>query len=101
MRGCRQRRVPLTRVRRLLEAHAGALYGEKAVVARRAERTQAAAGRGIAMEGALASNVLSWLLRVGLQASVLVILVLLAQKLLRNRVSPAWRHALWLLVAAR
>jgi beta-lactamase regulating signal transducer with metallopeptidase domain/N-acetylneuraminic acid mutarotase len=55
------------------------------------------------MEGVLpiASNVLSWLLRVGLQASVLVVLVLLAQRLLRNRVSPAWRHALWLLVAAR
>lgn len=49
----------------------------------------------------IASNVLPWLLRLGLQASVLVILVLLAQRLLRNRVSPAWRHALWLLVAAR
>src|SRR5215203_1481445 len=55
------------------------------------------------MEGVLpiASNVLPWLLRVGLQASVLVVLVLFARRLLWNRVSPAWRHALWLLVAAR
>jgi hypothetical protein len=39
--------------------------------------------------------------RMSWQASILVLLVLLAQGLMRHRLSPAWRSALWLLVVAR
>ncbi len=39
--------------------------------------------------------------RTSLEASLLVALVLLAQKLFRSRLSPSWRHALWLLVLGR
>lgn len=42
-----------------------------------------------------------WALRNSLQASVLILLVLLAQWAFRKRLSPGWRHALWLLVLAR
>jgi len=42
-----------------------------------------------------------WVLTVSLQAALLAGLVLLAQVLLRGRLSPAWRHALWLLVLLR
>lgn len=44
---------------------------------------------------------LAWLGRVAWQASVLIVLVLLVQRAFRRRLSPAWRHALWLLVVAR
>ena len=39
--------------------------------------------------------------RSSLQAGVLVLVVLLAQWLLRKRLSPRWRCALWLLVVGR
>src|SRR5262245_39896017 len=42
-----------------------------------------------------------WLLQTTWQATVLVALVLLAQFLLRNRLSPAWRHGLWFLLLVR
>ncbi len=48
-----------------------------------------------------AAGGLQWLARTGLQASVLIALVFLVQWLLRGKVPPAWRHALWLLVAVR
>jgi RND family efflux transporter MFP subunit len=42
-----------------------------------------------------------WLLRSSLQASVLIVLILAAQWLLRRWLSARWRHALWLLVLLR
>jgi beta-lactamase regulating signal transducer with metallopeptidase domain/N-acetylneuraminic acid mutarotase len=55
------------------------------------------------MEGlpALALNSAHWLLRVSLQSAVLIVLVLLVQWAFRRWMSPACRHALWLLVVAR
>ncbi|MCL4181535.1 MAG: PD40 domain-containing protein [Verrucomicrobia bacterium] len=44
---------------------------------------------------------LGWLWRTTWQASVLVLLVLLAQWLFRARLTPGWRHALWWLVLIR
>jgi beta-lactamase regulating signal transducer with metallopeptidase domain/Tol biopolymer transport system component len=44
---------------------------------------------------------LGWLWRATWQASVLVLLVLLAQWLFRARLTPSWRHALWWLVLIR
>lgn len=46
-------------------------------------------------------SVLLTLWRASWQASVLVVLVLLVQGLMRHRLTPAWRSALWLLVVAR
>ena len=43
----------------------------------------------------------AWLVEASWQASVLVVLVLLLQVLLRSRLNPRWHHALWLLVVAR
>ena len=45
--------------------------------------------------------VVSTLWRASWQASILVLLVLLAQGLTGQRLGPAWRFALWLLVVAR
>jgi beta-lactamase regulating signal transducer with metallopeptidase domain len=45
--------------------------------------------------------VVSALWRASWQASILVLLVLLAQGLMRKRLSPAWCSALWLLVVVR
>ncbi|MGB2824040.1 MAG: M56 family metallopeptidase, partial [Phycisphaerae bacterium] len=42
-----------------------------------------------------------WLVRSSLQASVLIVLVLAAQRLLRRWLSARWRDALWLLVLVR
>jgi beta-lactamase regulating signal transducer with metallopeptidase domain len=42
-----------------------------------------------------------WLLQTTWQAAVIVVIILLAQFLLRNRLSPAWRHGLWFLLVAR
>lgn len=42
-----------------------------------------------------------WLLKSSGQAAVLVVLVLVAQWLLRHRLAPRWRHALWWLVVLR
>ncbi|MDB5289496.1 MAG: hypothetical protein JWL69_737 [Phycisphaerales bacterium] len=44
---------------------------------------------------------LAWVARASWQASVVAALVLLAQFLLRGRVSARWRYNLWLLVVAR
>ena len=49
----------------------------------------------------MAENGLSWLWRASWQASVLALLVLMVQGLLRSRLSPGWRFALWWLVLAR
>src|SRR2546423_9799162 len=48
-----------------------------------------------------ALNCLQWLVRIAWQASVLIAFVLVVQRVFRGRMSPAWRHALWLLVVAR
>ncbi len=48
-----------------------------------------------------AGSFLIWLWRASWQASVLIVLVLLAQWLLRQQLAPQWRHALWLLVVIR
>ena len=45
--------------------------------------------------------IFGWLLAASWQAAVLALLVLLVQTLLRNRLNPRWRYALWLLVLAR
>jgi len=48
-----------------------------------------------------AGSFLVWLGRASWQASVLILLVLLAQWLFRQQLAPRWRHALWLLVVLR
>ena len=35
------------------------------------------------------------ILRISLQASLLVLIIVGSQRLLRDRISPAWRHAFW------
>ena len=45
--------------------------------------------------------VLAWVLRTTWEASLIALLVLLAQWLLRGRVSARWRYNLWLLMVAR
>ena len=42
-----------------------------------------------------------WLLQTSWQAAVLAGLILVAQWLFRKRLSPAWRHGLWLLLMVR
>src|SRR5947209_1654752 len=42
-----------------------------------------------------------WLLRATWQASVLIIMVLLVQRLLRGWLNPRYRYGLWLLVVIR
>ncbi len=42
-----------------------------------------------------------WLLQTTWQAAVIAVIILFAQFLLRNRLSPAWRHGLWFLLVAR
>jgi beta-lactamase regulating signal transducer with metallopeptidase domain len=46
-------------------------------------------------------SIFGWLLTASWQASVLALLVLLLQAVLRGRLNPRWRHALWLLVLLR
>jgi beta-lactamase regulating signal transducer with metallopeptidase domain/uncharacterized GH25 family protein/peroxiredoxin len=48
-----------------------------------------------------ASLFLNWLLRTSWQASILVVLVLVAQWLARRRLNARWQYALWLLVVVR
>src|SRR3954469_5121795 len=43
----------------------------------------------------------SWVARAGGEACLVAFLVLIAQRLLRARVSARWRYNLWLLVLAR
>src|SRR4051794_16193011 len=47
------------------------------------------------------SGFFDWLWRASWQASVLVILVALVQCVFRNRLSPRWSCAFWLLVVLR
>ena len=47
------------------------------------------------------AELLSWLWRSSLQASVLVLLVLLIQRVSRSRVGSRWHYALWFLVLGR
>ena len=44
---------------------------------------------------------LSWLGRVSAQASLLVLLILLLQWILRSRLTASWRYALWWVVVLR
>jgi beta-lactamase regulating signal transducer with metallopeptidase domain len=46
-------------------------------------------------------RVFEWLIQTTWQAAVLAAIILLVQRLLRHRLSPAWRHGLWLLLVAR
>lgn len=50
---------------------------------------------------AAADSAARWLLTTGWQASVLILLVLAAQRLCGDRLAPRWRHGLWLLVVLR
>ncbi len=43
----------------------------------------------------------NWLCRASWEASVMVVLVLLVQWLLRRQLTPRWRHGLWVLVVLR
>src|ERR1035438_1189499 len=49
----------------------------------------------------LGGNSFSWVLQTSWQAGVLVLLVLIVQMLFRNKLSPAWRYGLWLLIVVR
>ena len=51
--------------------------------------------------GVVLESLFMGILRVSLQTSLLVILVVVVQGLLRNQISPSWRHALWGLVLMR
>jgi len=42
-----------------------------------------------------------WLLETTWQAAVLAVIILLVQRLMRHRLSPAWRYGLWFLLVAR
>jgi beta-lactamase regulating signal transducer with metallopeptidase domain len=42
-----------------------------------------------------------WITQTSWQAAIIAVLILLTQWLLRRRLSPAWRHALWLVLVAR
>jgi beta-lactamase regulating signal transducer with metallopeptidase domain len=53
------------------------------------------------MASAFLDSTFTWLLGVSWRAAVLAGLVLLFQRLLASRLSPAWRYGLWLLVLAR
>ncbi|MFC1783065.1 M56 family metallopeptidase [Planctomycetota bacterium] len=44
---------------------------------------------------------MQWLLRVTVQASVLIFLILAVQFLLRHKLTPRWRYSLWLLLLVR
>ncbi len=46
-------------------------------------------------------ELLFWLWRASWQASVLVLLILVAQWVFKTRLAPKWRYALWLLVVVR
>jgi beta-lactamase regulating signal transducer with metallopeptidase domain len=46
-------------------------------------------------------GVFQWVLQTTCQAAVLTGLILLAQRLLRKRLAPAWRYGLWLLLVIR
>src|SRR4051794_31575167 len=48
-----------------------------------------------------ARSAAGWALATGIDASLIAMLVLAAQSLLRRRISARWRHNLWLLVLAR
>jgi len=43
----------------------------------------------------------AWVIQTSLQASILALLILLAQMALRQRLAPAWRYGLWLLLVVR
>src|SRR4051794_11794875 len=49
----------------------------------------------------LLSQVPAWVVRASLEAVLIAVLVLVAQFVLRDRVSARWRYNLWLLVVAR
>jgi beta-lactamase regulating signal transducer with metallopeptidase domain len=48
-----------------------------------------------------APEFLAWLWRTSWQAAAVAVLVLAAQRILRDRLPAGWRHALWALVALR
>ena len=50
---------------------------------------------------AAATTLLDWLLETSVQVAVLVVLVALAQLVLRRWLTPRWRYGLWLLVLVR
>jgi beta-lactamase regulating signal transducer with metallopeptidase domain len=49
----------------------------------------------------LGDGVFRWVAQTTWQAAVLAMMILLAQGLLRKRLSPGWRYGLWLLLVAR
>jgi len=55
----------------------------------------------IAMTAGVLPDFLAWLWRASWQASVVLVLVLVAQWVARRQLPPRWRHALWFLVFVR
>ncbi|HEX4120193.1 MAG TPA: M56 family metallopeptidase [Verrucomicrobiae bacterium] len=53
------------------------------------------------MDDFIGSRFWPWLLKSSWQAAVLIVLVLLLNWALERRISPRWRHGLWLIVALR
>jgi beta-lactamase regulating signal transducer with metallopeptidase domain len=46
-------------------------------------------------------NLSGWVQRASVQAALLVLLILIVQWVLRDRLTPRWRYALWMIVLAR
>src|SRR5258708_5342296 len=51
--------------------------------------------------GVLTVQIFAWVVRTSWQASVLALLIVLVQVVLRKKLSPGWRYGLWLLLVAR
>lgn len=49
----------------------------------------------------MVEQIFGWLVQTSAHAAVITVMVLLAQFLLRKRLSPAWRYGLWFLLVAR
>jgi len=47
------------------------------------------------------SKAFAWIFKTSWQAAVIALILLIVQFLLRNRLSPSWRHGLWFLLVAR
>ena len=50
--------------------------------------------------GTLTVKVFSWVVRTSCQATVLAVIIVLAQVVFRKKLSPGWRYGLWLLLGS-
>src|SRR5277367_2656481 len=100
MRARRKPVVPRARLRRHGPAAPPAIDAGDEALAPGNRRAQAHPPRQGEAMSALES-IFSWVLTASWQASVLALLVLVAQATLGRRLNPRWRYALWLLVVLR